>query len=144
MNFELTSQQRDLQQLCRQFAREEIDPYIRNNRETEWYGTPDERFPDELWKRFEEADLRVDPDALTLVRTGFGMEDPAEGSYLSVCFAVERADTTGALDPGPECADARWWPVAELSTTDARIRSVDRRRVEAAVDRLREGPVRSE
>jgi len=86
----------------------------------------------------EEAGLAVDPDALELLRTGFDIDDPADGSYLSVCFAVERADTTGSLDPGPECSDARWWPVAELSATDAWVRSIDRRRVAAAVERLRE------
>ncbi|QPV64944.1 NUDIX domain-containing protein [Halosimplex litoreum] len=85
----------------------------------------------------EEAGLAVDPDALELVRTGFDIEDPADGSYLSVCFAVERAETTGSLDPGSECSDARWWPVAELSATDAWIRPIDRRRVAAAVERLR-------
>ncbi|WP_135364881.1 NUDIX hydrolase [Halosimplex halophilum] len=90
----------------------------------------------------EETGLAVDPDALELVRTDFTVADPADGSYLSVCFAVERAATTGSLDPGPEAADARWWPFAELSATDAWIRSVDRRRVEAAVDRLRDGSVR--
>jgi ADP-ribose pyrophosphatase YjhB (NUDIX family) len=90
----------------------------------------------------EEAGLAVDPDALELVRTGFDIDDPDDGSYLSVCFAVERAETTGSLDPGPECSDARWWPFAELSATDAWIRSVDRRRVEAAVDRLWDRRVR--
>ncbi|QLH76411.1 NUDIX hydrolase [Halosimplex rubrum] len=91
----------------------------------------------------EETGLAVDPDALELVRTGFDIDDPDEGSYLSVCFAIGRADTTGSLDPGPECADARWWPIAELSAADAWIRPIDRRRVAAAVERLRnEGGVR--
>ncbi|QLH80859.1 NUDIX domain-containing protein [Halosimplex pelagicum] len=89
----------------------------------------------------EETGLAVDPDALTLVRTGFDIDDPDDGSYLSICFAVDRDETTGTVDPGPECADARWWPVVEFSATDAWIRSVDRRRVEAAVDRLRDDSV---
>jgi ADP-ribose pyrophosphatase YjhB (NUDIX family) len=85
----------------------------------------------------EEAGLAVDPDALELVRTGFDIEDPADGSYLSITFAVDRTETTGSLDSGPECSDARWWSFAELATTDAWVRSVDRRRIEAAVERLR-------
>ncbi|ELZ28832.1 NUDIX hydrolase [Halosimplex carlsbadense 2-9-1] len=90
----------------------------------------------------EEAGLAVDPDALALVRTGFDVDDPDDGAYLSVCFAVERADTTGSIDPGPECADARWWPLTEVSATDAWIRPIDRRRIEAAVDRLRDRDAR--
>ena len=87
----------------------------------------------------EEAGLSVDLEALELVRTGFDVDDPDEGSYLSICFAVERADTSGELALGGEVSDARLWSFAEMRTTDEWIRSVDRRRVEAAVARLRDG-----
>lgn len=85
----------------------------------------------------EEAGLSVDPDALELVRTGFDVDDPADGSYLSICFAVERRDTTGELDLGSEVSDARFWSLAEMQSTDEWIRSVDRRRVEVAFERMR-------
>lgn len=90
----------------------------------------------------EEAGLSVDPDALELVRTGFDIDDPDEGSYLSICFAIDREDTEGTLDPGSECSDARWWAVETLETTDAWVRPIDRRRVAAAVERLRGESVR--
>lgn len=90
----------------------------------------------------EEAGLSVDPDALELVRTGFDMDDPADGSYLSVCFAVERADTRGCVSAGPEASDARFWSFAAIRDTDEWVRSVGRRRVEAAVERLRGESVR--
>ena len=85
----------------------------------------------------EETGLSVDPDALELVRTGFDVDDPADGSYLSITFAVEREATGGAVDPGPEATDARFWSFAELRQKSAATRTVDLRRVEAAVERLR-------
>jgi len=86
----------------------------------------------------EETGLTVDPDALELVRTGFHVDDPDEGSLLSVCFAVDRDRTAGAVRAGAEPTDARFWDPNELLASDEQTRSVDRRRIEAAVDRLRE------
>lgn len=85
----------------------------------------------------EETGLSVDPADLTLVRTGFDVDDPADGSYLSVCFAVEREDAPGSIDPGEECRDASFWTFETLRSDDPGTRSVDRRRIGAAVDRLR-------
>ncbi|WP_415379501.1 NUDIX domain-containing protein [Halosimplex sp. TS25] len=85
----------------------------------------------------EEAGLSVDPDALELARTGLDVDDPDEGSYLSVTFAVERADTAGAVRAGAETTDARFWSFADLRDSGVLTRSVDCRRIEAAVERLR-------
>lgn len=85
----------------------------------------------------EEAGLSVDPDSLELVRTGFDVDDPEDGSYLSICFAVERADTSGELELGGEVSDAMVWSFAEMRETDQWIRSVDRRRIAAAVEAMR-------
>ncbi|MFB6140985.1 MAG: NUDIX domain-containing protein [Halosimplex sp.] len=85
----------------------------------------------------EETGLAVDPDALELVRTGFDVGDPEDGSYLSICFAVERADTRGQVSAGAEASDARFWSLAAIRDTDDWIRAVDRRRIEAALERLR-------
>jgi len=85
----------------------------------------------------EETGLAVDPDALELARTGFHVDDPAEGSLLSVCFAVERARTRGAVRPGSEPTDARFWEPEALLAGDAETRSVDCRRLEAAFEVLR-------
>lgn len=88
----------------------------------------------------EEAGLTVDPAALTLVRTGFEMDDPADGSVLSVTFAVERDRTRGTVDPGPEATAARFWEPAELLAGDEEARPIDLRRIEAAFERLRDEP----
>jgi len=85
----------------------------------------------------EETDVQVDPGDLTLVRTGFYTEDPDEGSILSICFAVEREQTTGQPRVGPEPVDVQFWRPEVLFASDHWFRSVDRRRVEAAFDRLR-------
>ena len=85
----------------------------------------------------EEAGLTVDPAALELLRTDLDVDDPAAGSYLSVCFVVERARTQGRVEPGPECADARFWDPGALLAGDERTRAVDLRRVEATFERLR-------
>ncbi|WP_459193439.1 NUDIX hydrolase [Halosimplex sp. J119] len=85
----------------------------------------------------EETGLSVDPDALELVRTGFEMDDPDAGSYLSITFAVEREHTRGSVVAGAEASDARFWPFAALREKRDTVRSVDRNRIEAAVERLR-------
>jgi len=85
----------------------------------------------------EEAGLSVDPADLELVRTGLDVDDPDDGSYLSVCFAVERGDTRGSPRPGAETSGARFWSLAELADETAETRPLDCRRVEAAVERLR-------
>jgi len=90
----------------------------------------------------EETGLAADPDALELARTGFHVEDPAEGSLLSVCFAIECERTRGTVRPGSEPTDARFWDPATLLASDAETRSVDLRRMEAAFQAVR-GETRS-
>lgn len=85
----------------------------------------------------EETGVRVDPGDLTLLRTGFHVEDPDDGSLLSICFGVERERTEGDVAAGAEPAAARFWAPETLSASDEATRSVDRRRVEAAFERLR-------
>jgi ADP-ribose pyrophosphatase YjhB (NUDIX family) len=85
----------------------------------------------------EETGLAVDPDALELVRTGFDVDDPDDGSYLSVTFAVEREHARGSVVAGAETSDAQFWPFARLREDHDSVRSVDLRRIEAAVERLR-------
>lgn len=85
----------------------------------------------------EEAGLAVDPDDLELARTGFHVDDPAEGSLLSVCFAVERERTRGTVRPGSEPTDARFREPGALLASDDETRSVDLRRMEAAFEVLR-------
>lgn len=84
----------------------------------------------------EETGLAVEPDALELVRTGFHVADPDEGSLLSVCFAVERERTNGEVRAGEEPRDAQFRDSGTLLAGDVETRTVDRRRVEAAFDRL--------
>jgi ADP-ribose pyrophosphatase YjhB (NUDIX family) len=85
----------------------------------------------------EEAGLSVDPAALELVQTDFEMGDPDDGSLLSVCFAVERRRTGGDVRPGSEPTDARFWDPHALLASDEQTRSIDRRRMKAAFERIR-------
>jgi alkylation response protein AidB-like acyl-CoA dehydrogenase len=87
MDFELTAEQEDLQRLCRRFAREEIDPHVREHAETEWAGDPEERFPVELWERFEEVGLRA-----MNVPERYGGDDFSPG-VLTQCLLFEELAT---------------------------------------------------
>jgi alkylation response protein AidB-like acyl-CoA dehydrogenase len=59
MDFDLTQEQRDLQRLCRQFAEQEIRPYVEEHRVTEWEGTQDDRFPYAVWDVAHENGLHL-------------------------------------------------------------------------------------
>ena len=87
----------------------------------------------------EETGLAVDPDALELVRTGFHSKGPDDESLLSVCFAVERAETRGTVRAGSEPSAARFQDPDAVVAGDDETRSVDRRRIDAAFDHLRGG-----
>lgn len=84
----------------------------------------------------EETGLAVDPDDLELVRTGLDVDDPDEGSYLSICFAVERDRAEGDVAAGAEATAAAFWDPEELLASDEQTRTVDLRRIDAARDRL--------
>jgi ADP-ribose pyrophosphatase YjhB (NUDIX family) len=85
---------------------------------------------------FERA---VEPDVGAWAVPGgvLDVDDPDDGSYLSVCFAVERGDTRGTPRPGAETSNARFWSLAALTNEAAETRPLDCRRAEAAVERLR-------
>jgi ADP-ribose pyrophosphatase YjhB (NUDIX family) len=85
----------------------------------------------------EETGVAVDPGDLVLVGTGLDVDDPDDGSYLSVCFAVERNGTVGDVEPGDEASDARFRRPETVVAEGDRLRSVDRRRIERAFVRLR-------
>lgn len=88
----------------------------------------------------EETNLRADPADLELVRTGFKMDDQADGSILSICFAIERDQTRGSPRAGTEPDAVRFWNPSRLQASDSeRTRTVDRRCLEVARDRLRGG-----
>lgn len=89
----------------------------------------------------EETGLAVDPDALDLARTGFEMDDPEDGSILTICFAVERERTTGSVRVGDEPADARFWDLDAVRAGDVPTRAIDRRRIAAAYRVLRGGEI---
>lgn len=89
----------------------------------------------------EETNLHVDPEDLTLVRTGFDVDDPDEGSFLSICFAVQFEKTTGQLEAGSEPDAVRFWDPGQLQSREsARTRSVSQQCIEAARDRLGSEP----
>ncbi len=85
----------------------------------------------------EETNIRVPPEDLALVRTGHYVENPDEGSILSICFAAERELTTGTPEVGDEPTDVQFRDPQELLERDEQTRSVDLRCLEAAVGRLR-------
>ena len=59
MDFDLTAEQRDIQKLCRQFAENEIEPFVVENLDTMWEGTQEERFPREIFEKADEVGLRL-------------------------------------------------------------------------------------
>jgi len=67
----------------------------------------------------EETGLRADPDALALfdVRSYESVPDQYK---TRLCYAVDRAETSGELDVGDEHVDARFWTPAEFAAADAR------------------------
>lgn len=87
----------------------------------------------------EETAIQVKPADLELVRTGFKMDRPSEGSILSLCFAVERTRTAGHPEPGAEPDAVGFRNLEQLvAAEDARTRNVDRYCIDAARERLRD------
>lgn len=82
----------------------------------------------------EETGLSVNPDELALAHTGFEIDDPDDGSLVSVCFAIERDETAGVVRPGEEPSDARFRDADALLAGEFETRSIDQRRVAAALD----------
>lgn len=85
----------------------------------------------------EETGVRVCPEDVTLVRTGFHVDDPDEGSILSISFAAERDETSGTPRVGNEPTAVRFWDPRALLGSDDQTRSIDLRCLEAAYKRVR-------
>ena len=86
----------------------------------------------------EETDIGVSPEDVELVRTGFHVENPDDGSILSICFAVERDQTAGDPSADEEPTAVRFWNPRKLLDSDEQTRSVDLRCIEASFERIRE------
>ena len=80
MEFELTSEQREIQALTREFARDEIDPYA-----AEW--DRDHRFPSEVFAKLAELGLMG-----VCVPEAYGGAGTDFVSYALVLEELSRAD----------------------------------------------------
>ena len=105
MDFALTEEQRDLQRLCREFARNEIEPWVREHRDAEWAGTAEERFPRPVWEAADEVGLRV-----MHVPERYGGDDYAPG-VLAQCLMFEELATA---DVSIVAALANGWKLPKL------------------------------
>jgi ADP-ribose pyrophosphatase YjhB (NUDIX family) len=86
----------------------------------------------------EETNLRVSSDQIEVIRTGFYIDDPDDGSLLSICFAVPRSEVTGQMKPKNEIAEVEFCDPNLFERREERIRSVDERRYEVALARTDE------
>ena len=119
MDFDLTPEQRDLQRACRQFAREEIAPYVRENLDLEWEGSAEERFPTEVWEVAHEVGLHVlnvpeefggdgfEPDVFTQVVM---LEELATGDHAIANGLSTNWKLCRLLQEFPEHLQAEWFP----------------------------------
>ena len=85
----------------------------------------------------EETRLRTPPEDLELVHTDLDVDDPDDGSILTVCFAVERGRTAGTPRTGDEPSAVGFRDPEELVDSAERTRLLDVRCFEAAFERLR-------
>lgn len=75
--------------------------------------------------------------AVELVHTDLDVENPDEGSILTVCSGMERHQTTGSLQAGDEPAAAEFWKPQQLAGSTESGRPLDIRCVEAVFEQLR-------
>jgi len=85
----------------------------------------------------EETLVRVSAADLELVYTDVDVDDPDDGSVLTICFAVERARTAGSPSVGDEPTAVAFWEPRRLREHPESVRPLDRRCLEAAFARLR-------
>lgn len=85
----------------------------------------------------EETFVRASAEELELVSTDLTVDDPDDGSILTICFAVERDRTTGTPEVGDEPSAVTFWEPRQLVESTERTRSLDLRCLEAAFGRLR-------
>lgn len=86
----------------------------------------------------EETGLRTAAEDVELVYTDLNVDDPDDGSILTICFAVERDRTAGTPQAGDEPAAAEFRNPRRLVESAERTRSVDLRCLEAAFERIRD------
>lgn len=86
----------------------------------------------------EETFVRTSAEDLELVYTDLNVDDPDDGSILTICFAVERDRTTGTPQIGDEPNAVKFWDPRQLVESTERTRSLDLRCFEAAFERIRE------
>lgn len=80
----------------------------------------------------EETGLRIDPEELTVVGTGFATG--SERNHVGVHFAVERSETTGTLQAGDDAADAAFLTPEEYDEHTELVQ--DRTSIERAMSAL--------
>ena len=119
MDFGLTQEQRDIQRMCREFAEKEIEPYVREHLDVEWEGTPEERFPAEVYEVADEVGLRVigvpseyggddwHPDVVTEVLM---VEELAAGDHGIASAMHVNWKLCNLLRQYPEHLQAEWFP----------------------------------
>ncbi len=85
----------------------------------------------------EETGLTVDPDDLVVCDVG-AAEAPENHHVVSILYAVEYANASGALEAGDDAAEARFWTLPEFASAiedDAYVDGIAERR-RAALDAL--------
>lgn len=85
----------------------------------------------------EETLVRASAADVDLVSTDLDVDDPDDGSVLTICFAVERDRTSGTPQVGDEPIAVEFREPRDLMEGTERTRPVDLRCLEAAFERLR-------
>lgn len=86
----------------------------------------------------EETFVRTSAEDVELIYTDLNVDDPDDGSILTICFAVERDRTTGTPQIGDEPNAVKFWNPKQLVESTEQTRSLDLRCLEAAFKRIRE------
>lgn len=85
----------------------------------------------------EEALVCASAEDLELIYTDLNVDDPDDGSILTICFAVERDRTAGTPHIGDEPSAVKFWDPRQLVESTEKTRSLDLRCLEAAFERIR-------
>ncbi|MPZ51421.1 MAG: hypothetical protein GEU79_01580 [Acidimicrobiia bacterium] len=97
----LTKNQRDFQSLCGDFVDNEVIPWMRANREREWGGAPEDRWPQELLSKADQIGLRT-----------LGIPEDHGGVPLDTLTQVLMVEELGRGDPGFTTTIVQNWKVA--------------------------------
>jgi ADP-ribose pyrophosphatase YjhB (NUDIX family) len=85
----------------------------------------------------DETLVRTSAEEVDLVYTDINVDDPDDGSILTICSAVKRDQTTGTPQIGDEPSAVKFWDPKQLVESTERTRSLDLRCLEAAFERIR-------